>query len=110
MPLEIILKIISIPEAKSQAENGMGPTTKSIWTAIQTLFNMNFMNSPAVQSRIFQMDNTFHRESGENCNLDFCFARGWDQGNTWLAHLLSQKFGLPIQKTYPLKTPFFFFF
>lgn len=48
------------------------------------------MNSPAVQSQIFQMDINFHRESGENCNLDFHFAMGRDQGNTWLAHLLSQ--------------------
>lgn len=106
MSLEIILKIIGIPEAKSQAENGMGHTIKSIWTASQTLFNMNFMNSPAVQSQIFQMDITFHRESGENCNLDFCFARGRDQGNIWLARLLSQQFGLPIQEIYPVKTPF----
>lgn len=35
MLLEIILKIISIPEAKTQAENGIGHTIKSIWTASQ---------------------------------------------------------------------------
>ena len=33
--LEIILKIISISEAKTQAENGVGYTIQAIWTANQ---------------------------------------------------------------------------
>lgn len=35
MLLEIILKKISIPEAKTQAENVVGHTIKSIWTTSQ---------------------------------------------------------------------------
>lgn len=56
------------------------------------------MNSPVVQSQIFQMDITFHRELGENCNLDFHFAVGRGWGSTWLAHIPSQQFGLPYRK------------
>lgn len=65
---------------------------------VSTLLYMNFMNPLDVQSQFFQMDITFQRKSGENCNLEFRFAMGKYQVNTWIAHLLLQQFGLPIQK------------
>lgn len=59
---------------------------------------MSLTHPPSTQSQIFQVDITFQRESGEKCNLDFHFAMGKHQMNTWVGNLLLQQFGLPIQK------------